>query len=151
MKTEPNKLKERQRTRKHNKWEDPFTRLIWSVIWKKHLEGKRFRCEAPLRRIKDRVIVATFYCSQYHFIIEPLIGSYTDEMKEHDRFLYERGYYVHRIRTTSGKLEILGDLLSIFRDYKKWKKELGIYLHTKNHPVTWDDESRASTLSESLL
>ena len=148
MRTNSIKLQERQRIRKHIKWKEPFTRLLWSIVRKKQLVGMRFRCEAPLRRIKGREIRATFFCSKYHFVLEPLTGPYTDELKEQDRFLYERGFYVHRIRITNDKLEILSELLGIFRDYKKWKKELGIYLHTKNHPVTCDDELRASTLSE---
>jgi hypothetical protein len=84
-------LQERKIIRKHIKWEDPFTSLIWSVVRKKRLQGRIFRCEHRIPGIRGREILATLYCSKYRFILEPLTGRYTYAQKRQDRFLYERG------------------------------------------------------------
>jgi very-short-patch-repair endonuclease len=137
---------ERKRIRKEIKWEDPFTSLIWSVVRKKRLQGRIFRCEHRIPGIRGREILATFYCAKYRFILEPLTARYTYAQKRQDRFLYERGYYVHRIRETDDKLAIHNEILGIFSDYSKWKRELGLFLHVSYKYLFWINREIQSNL-----
>jgi very-short-patch-repair endonuclease len=117
--------------RKAIKWEDPSTSLIWGTVRKRQLVGKKFECYRYLECITDREVTATFYCDEYHLVIEPIKGHYTNALKEYDRYLYEKGFYVYRIRKPKDKEEIRGDLLSILSDYKTWTEKLGAFLGIK--------------------
>jgi very-short-patch-repair endonuclease len=115
----------RRRERKLIKWEDPFTALMWELLRKKRLRGQSFRCWRYLNRLGTTF---TFYCAKYKLVIEPLRGTYTRALKAQDKFLYEKGYYVYRMKKSRDRVKIRSNLLSVLVNFKVWKKELGISL-----------------------